>query len=208
MVDSNTIDIAGKTSVDVHGLGAERGNESHIDGKKMKCNGTKAQFHMVIDLETAKYLDCGSNRVFATDINDCFSHTKCKHHLEGRFKRRYLSNYVPEMVPKRGCACLEEKHKLCNIEIIIIQELRDPFGWEYSKSKRPDLKIEKGNTKVTREELENCVLFDCRHKKTLPSGKPLHATFVLGEFKGKRVSNLCWLQGFTTNIRSVLQSLK
>lgn len=110
-------------------------------------------------------------------------------------KRRYLirlklSNYVPEMVPKRGCACLEEKHKLCNIEIIIIQELRDPFGWGCSKSKRPDLKIEKGNTKVTREELENCVLFDCRHKKTLPSGKTLHVTFVLGEFKGKTVKSL------------------
>lgn len=77
MVDSNTIDIAGKTSVDVHGLGAERGNESHIDGKKMKCNGTKAPFHVVIDLETAKYLDCESSQVFATDINGYFSPTKC-----------------------------------------------------------------------------------------------------------------------------------
>ena len=125
MVDSNTINTAGKTSIDIHGLGAERGNETHIDGKKMKCNGTKAPFHMVIDQETAQYLDCGNSQVFATGINDCFSPTKCKRHLEGRLKRSYLiglklSNYVPEMVSKRGCACLEEKHKSWNIEIVTI----------------------------------------------------------------------------------------
>ena len=83
-----------------------------------------------------------------------------------------------------------ETHKSWNIEIITIQELRDPLGWGYSESKRPDLKIEKGGIKVTREEVENCVLFDCRHKKTLPSGKTLHVTFVLGEFKGKTVKSL------------------
>ena len=130
MVDSNTIDIAGKTSVDVHGLGAERGHPASLDGKKRPTTGTNAPFHMVIDLETAKYLDDG---VFATDINECFSNTKCKPHLQGRFQRRYLkgvklSNYVPEMVPKAGGACLEEKLKSWNIEIITIKELRDPFG--------------------------------------------------------------------------------
>ena len=143
---------------------------------------------MVIDLETAKFLDCG---VFATDINDCFSCIKCKPHLEGRLKRRYLiglklSNFVPEMVPKKGYLfCLEEKLEPWNIEIVTIQELHDPFGWGYSESKQPDLKIEKGDSKVTREEVENCVSFDHNHNKTLPSGKSLHVTFVLGEFKGK-----------------------
>ena len=83
---------------------------------------------MVIDLETATYLDCGNSRVFATDINNCFSPAKCKRHLEGRLKRHYLiglklSNDVPEMVPQRRCACLEEKHKSWNIKIIPIQEL-------------------------------------------------------------------------------------
>ena len=94
------------------------------------------------------------------------------------------------MVPKNGCACLEEKLKSWNIKIITIQELCDPFGCRYSESKLPDLKIQKGNTKVTREEVDKCVLFDCRHKKTLPSGKPLHVTFVLGEFKGRSVKSL------------------
>ena len=193
MIDSNTIDIVGHTSVDVHGLGAERGAPVSLDGKNRISTGTKAPFHMVIDLETAQYLDCG---VFPTAINDCFNHNKCKSHFQGRFQRRYLhgvklSNYVPEMVPKSGSACLEEKLKSWNIEIIAIQELRDPGGWGYSESRLPELKIEKGDTEVTREELENCVLFDCHHKKTLPKGKPLHVTFVLGQFKEKK-SNLCW----------------
>jgi len=192
MVDSNTIDIVGKTSVDVHGLGVEKCDEALTDGEKVKCNGTKAPFHMVIDLETAQYLDCG---VFATNINNCVSRTQCKPHLRGRFKTRYLkglklSNYVPETVAKKGYVGLHEKLKSWNIEIITIQELRDPSGWGYSKSKSPELKIERGDSKVTREEVENCVLFDHSHKKILLDGKPLHVTFVLGEFKGKTVKSL------------------
>jgi len=46
MVDSNTIDNVVKTAVDVHGLGAEKGDEHTIIGEKVKCNGTKAPFHM------------------------------------------------------------------------------------------------------------------------------------------------------------------
>ena len=192
IVDSNTIDIVGHTSVDVHGLGAERGHPASPDGKKRSTSGTKAPFHMVIDLETAKYLDDG---VWATDIDECFSHTKCKPHLQGRFHRQYLrriklSNYVPEMVPKEGGASPEEKLRSWNIEIIKIKELRDSHGWGYSESRQPQLQIRKGDTEVTREELENFVLFDHRHKKTLPNGKPLHVTFVLGEFKGKNVQSL------------------
>mmetsp|Transcript_14282 Transcript_14282/g.29795 ORF Transcript_14282/g.29795 Transcript_14282/m.29795 type:complete len:351 (-) Transcript_14282:830-1882(-) len=192
MVDSNTIDIVGKTSVDVHGLGVEKCDEALTDGEKVKCNGTKAPFHMVVDLETAEYLDCG---VFATNINNCVSRTQCKPHLRGRFKTRYLkglklSNYVPETVAKKGYVGLHEKLKSWNIEIITIQELCDPFGWGYSESSAPELKIERGDSKVTREEVENCVLFDHSHKKILLDGKPLHVTFVLGEFKGKTVKSL------------------
>ena len=192
MVDSNIIDVAGKTSVDVHGLGSEKGVKPLIVGEKVKRNGTNAPFHMFIDLETAKFLDCG---VFATDISNCFRRTKCKPHLEGRLKRRYLiglklSNYLPEMVPKKGYACLEEKVKSWNIEIITIKELCESDGHGYSESKQPDLKVEKGDSKVTREEMENCVLFDHYHKKTLPNRKPLHVTFVLGEFKGQNIKSL------------------
>eukprot|EP00534_Pseudo-nitzschia_fraudulenta_P016259 CAMPEP_0201252128 /NCGR_PEP_ID=MMETSP0852-20130820/66745_1 /ASSEMBLY_ACC=CAM_ASM_000632 /TAXON_ID=183588 /ORGANISM="Pseudo-nitzschia fraudulenta, Strain WWA7" /LENGTH=314 /DNA_ID=CAMNT_0047551813 /DNA_START=1078 /DNA_END=2020 /DNA_ORIENTATION=- len=108
MVDSNSIDIVGKTLVDVHGLGAEKGDEPLIVSEKVKCNGTKAPLHMVIDLETAEYLDCGVSLVFATKINGCFSYTQCKPHLQGRFKCYLkglkLSNYVPEMVLKKGYA--------------------------------------------------------------------------------------------------------
>ena len=46
MVDSNTIDIVGKTSVNVHDLGAEKGDEPKVIGEKVKCNGTKAPFHI------------------------------------------------------------------------------------------------------------------------------------------------------------------
>jgi len=192
MVDSNTIDIVGKTSVDVHGLGVEKCDEALTDGEKVKCNGTKAPFHMVVDLETAEYLDCG---VFATNINNCVSRTQCKPHLRGRFKTRYLkglklSNYVPEMVLKKGYACLEEKLKSWNIEIITIKELCDSGGWGYSESTEPDLKIGRGDSTVTREEVGNCVLFDHSHHKTLSDEKPLHGTFVLGEFKGKTAKYL------------------
>mmetsp|Transcript_20433 Transcript_20433/g.45577 ORF Transcript_20433/g.45577 Transcript_20433/m.45577 type:complete len:316 (+) Transcript_20433:1136-2083(+) len=192
MVDSNTIDIVGKTSVDVHGLGVEKCDEALTDGEKVKCNGTKAPFHMVVDLETAEYLDCG---VFATNINNCVSRTQCKPHLRGRFKTRYLkglklSNYVPETVAKKGYVGLHEKLKSWNIEIITIKELCDSGGWGYSESTEPDLKIGRGDSTVTREEVGNCVLFDHSHKKILLDGKPLHVTFVLGEFKGKTVKSL------------------
>ena len=38
MVDSNAIDTVGKTSVDVHGLGREKGDKPLIVGEKVKCN--------------------------------------------------------------------------------------------------------------------------------------------------------------------------
>ena len=68
---------------------------------------------------------------------------------------------------------MEEKLKSWNIEIITIQELLDSGGWGYSELTEPDFQIERGDSKVTREEVENCVLFDhCHNKKTLSSGKP------------------------------------
>ena len=70
LVDSNTIDVKERTSVDVHGLGQEV--------------GSGAPFHCVIAPEVARRIDSGREISVATPIMECCKPSTCQFRFKGR----------------------------------------------------------------------------------------------------------------------------
>ena len=175
LVDSNTIDIEGRNSVDVHGLGQEP--------------KSGAPFHCVISPKVSQQLAQGKGILEATPILECCKASTCRPEFKDRCSRQFLrgidvDHFLPDFLP-------DKKKRKWHIEIITVKELCDEDGIAYSESKDPMFRIEKGDNKVTIDEINNSVIFDEHHYRGY-QGKntKLDVTFVLGKFSGKEIRSL------------------
>ena len=175
LVDSNTIDIEGRNSVDVHGLGQEE--------------GSGAPFHCVISPKISKQLSQGKGILNATPILECCKASTCHPKFKDRCSRQFLrgidiEHFLPDFTP-------DKKKRKWHIEIITVNELRDQNGVAYSESKDPALLIEKGDNDVSCDEINNSVILDEHHYRGY-QGKntKLDVTFVLRKFSGREIKSL------------------
>mmetsp|Transcript_4987 Transcript_4987/g.10486 ORF Transcript_4987/g.10486 Transcript_4987/m.10486 type:complete len:243 (+) Transcript_4987:556-1284(+) len=172
MVDSNTIDIQGRRSMDVHGLGQKK--------------GLGAPFHCVIAPEVKERICFGRVNPVATPILECCKPSTCQPRFENRFHRQFLrgiavDHYLPDFTPDR-------KKRKWHIEILNVDELLDTNGIGYLESKLPSFQIKQGDNDVTWDEIESSVILDEHHYQNYQGqNTKLDVTFVLGKFAGKEV---------------------
>ena len=101
-MDSNLIDVRGRNSVDVHGLGQEP--------------GSGAPYHCVIAPEVSQRLSQGKGILQATPILECCKASTCQDKFKGRCSRQFLRGidvelYLPDFAP-------DKKKRKWHIEII------------------------------------------------------------------------------------------
>ena len=135
-IDSNTIDVEEKTSVNIHSLGQEA--------------DSGAPFHCVIAPEVARRFSQGTGNSAgtgvsaATPIMECCKPSTCQSRFKDIIRRQFLrgipvDHYLIDFVPDR-------KKRQWHIEIITMNELLDTNGVGYSVSKLHNFQLKRGIT--------------------------------------------------------------